>query len=959
MLALTMFALPNVSVARDIISLPSDVGSLELSPTLERKEQGNPELRVQTAPDGSGTSFEIIVDAKGRGPIYRWVIFSLRNVSRSRLEYVVFTQRQGFNGSGLYSRKIQSKPILALRASGGLQPVLKEDSNGQEVRLTLLPGQTITYVAELRGPWPDSLTLWQQQALDERIEQEAFIKGLLLGIAALAAIYTSILFIVRRRLIFPAAAIFAWSAVAFLCGEFGILPSKYGIKAISDEEFRAATEAVMCFSLFSFLYTFLELRRNSPAIGYALLGVILVTLGIVAAAFYSPPLATAAARMGILVAILGGCWLVFSMARIRLMRAQAIVPLWMFITIWLLGAGASALGYISYQQTLPALIAGLVIVLLTLAFTVTQFAFTANLMSDGVYEDSGRKALALAGSEQCVWDWNEERQQFFVGREIESILGLKPGHVRTGGLEAWLQLIHPDDRASYISAVSSVVERGQGRLSIEFRLQRADGNYRWFLLRARAVPGEHERAQRCIGALADITTLKTTEERMLHDAVHDSLTNLPNHALFLDRLDRALLRLKADDNRPLAVFIIDLDRFKNVNDGLGHAMGDSLLLEMSRRLQELVKSQDTVARLGGAQFAVISVSVADAREITTMAERIRRTMAAPVLINQREVYLTASIGVARFSEEGGNANDLFKDAKIALHHAKRQGKDKIEFFRASMRDDRGARVSLESDLRHALERKEMEIAYQPIVRLSEMRVAGFEALLRWQHPKLGLLAPSDFIDIAEETGLIIEIGKFVLEQSARQLGTWQRAFMPKDPIFISINVSSQQLLTGALVDDLQFILERADLVPGTLKLEITESLIMENPEHSVKILRRLKELGASLSIDDFGTGYSSLSYLQRFPFDTLKIDQSFIQFGGASSATPVIMDSIIALADKLNMEVVAEGAETSQDVEMLKAAGCEFAQGFYFGQPMTAKEALEYFSNRTSKWSKRKVKVPS
>lgn len=948
--------------ARDIVSLPNGAVSLELVSTLERIEQGQPEFRVQTAPDGAGTSFEIIVDSKGRGPIYRWVVFALRNVSQQRLEYQLVTQRRGFSGSGFYTSKLIEKPIVAIRASTGSQPAISLSEDGsQQISIVLLPGQTKTFVAEIAGDWPQSLTLWNKVELDKRVVQEAFLKGLLLGIAALVAIYISTLFIVRRRLMFPMASLFALSAVAFICGEFGFLPSTFGIVTITDEIFRAATEAVMCFSLFGFLLTFLELPRRLPTVGYVVLGIILAAFGNVVLSFYIPVLASNTARIGILFAVLGGCWLVFTMARQGLLRAQAIVPFWAFMTLWSLGAGAATLNLLSHNLTLAGLIAGLVIVLLTLAFTVTQFAFTANLMSDGVYDDSGRKALALAGSEQCVWDWDEERKRLYVGREIETMLGLSAGHIKSGGAEAWQQLIHPEDRAFYSSAVDSAIERGQGVFSIEFRMQRADSTYRWYLLRARAIPSEIGPAQRCIGALADITAIKTSEERMMHDAVHDHLTGLPNHALFLDRLERSILRINPKNPIPLAIFAVDLDRFKNVNDGLGRAMGDSLLLEMGRRLSKLIGPQDTVARLGGAQFAIISVSVPDAREITTMAERIRRAMSAPVLFNNREVYLTASIGVARYSEAGVTAQELLKDAEIALHHAKRQGKDKIEFFRASMRDERGARVSLEADLRSALENKEIEIAYQPIVRLSEMRVAGFEALLRWQHPRLGLLAPSDFIEIAEESGLIVDLGRFVLEQSTRQLGTWQRAFTQNDPVFIAINVSSRQLLTGALVDDLKYILERAELVPNTLKLEITESLIMENPEQSVKILRRLKELGASLSIDDFGTGYSSLSYLQRFPFDTLKIDQSFIQSGNAgntSNATSIIMESIIMLAGKLNMEVVAEGAETAQDVEMLKQAGCEFAQGFYFGQPMSAKEALDYFSARKTKWGKkREIKV--
>jgi diguanylate cyclase (GGDEF)-like protein/PAS domain S-box-containing protein len=937
---------PTPGQARDIISLPGPAASLELGPTLERVEQTEREFRLKTAPDGSGTSFEIIVDATGSGPKFRWVIFAVRNVSQKPLSYILNTQRRGFSGSGLYSPKLGEKPLVNIRASHGSQPTIQENNGGQRIVITVNPSQTITYVAQVRGRWPASLALWEAAALEERNTKEAFIKGLLLGIAALIAIYISTLFIVRRKVIFPVAALFAWSGVAFLCGEFGFLPSTFGVTSVSDEKFRAVTEAVMCFSLFGFLYSFLDLRRSTPVVGYAVLAILPLALAVIGLAATMPALGTAVARIGILAAVLGGCVLVSRLARIGHLRAQVIVPFWLFITLWSLAAGAAAFGFLAHNLTLPGLIAGLAIVLLTLAITVTQFAFTANLMSDGVYEDSGRKALALAGSEQCVWDWHEERRKLFIGRELEVVLGLKSGHIRSGGPEAWLQLIHPEDRSIYSTAFAAAIEQGHGPFSVEFRLQRADGDYRWFILRGRAFPGDDNRAQRLIGALADISTLKTSEERLMQDAVHDPLTSLPNRILFQDRLEQVILRMALQDGVPLAVFVIDIDRFKSVNDGLGHAVGDSLLLEMSRRLKKLIGPQDTLARLGGAQFGVIALSASDAREITALAERIRRAMGAPIIISPREVYLTASIGVARFGEASKSASDLLKDAEIALHNAKRQGKDKIEFFRASMRDDRGVRVSLESDLRRALERREIEIAYQPIVRLADMKVAGFEALMRWKHPKLGLLAPSDFIEIAEETGLIVEIGRYVLEQATLQLGTWQRAFTPTDPVFVSINVSSRQLLTGSLADDLRFVLERAELVPGTLKLEITETLIMENPEQSAKILRRLKELGASLSIDDFGTGYSSLSYLQRFPFDTLKIDQSFIQTGGSGSTTTIIMESIIDLAEKLGMEVVAEGAESAHDVEILTEAGCDFAQGFYFGQPMSSKEALDHFAKR-------------
>jgi EAL domain-containing protein (putative c-di-GMP-specific phosphodiesterase class I) len=332
------------------------------------------------------------------------------------------------------------------------------------------------------------------------------------------------------------------------------------------------------------------------------------------------------------------------------------------------------------------------------------------------------------------------------------------------------------------------------------------------------------------------------------------------------------------------------------------------------------------------------LSERDSARITAFTETLRKTLRAPITFRDREIFITASIGLTLAGGDPEHAEEVLKDAELAMYQAKRVGGDRIEVFKDAMRARKADRLSIESDLRRALERDEIAILYQPIVRLEDRSVAGFEALTRWNHPKLGRLSPAEFINIAEETGLIVELGLFALDRTARQLSNWQRTLRHREPLFASVNVSSRQLLRHDLIQDLRTVLARAPLTRGSLKLELTESVVMENPEHAAQMLHRIHELGAGLALDDFGTGYSSLSYLQRFPFDTIKIDQSFVRMT-SKGTRPVILRSIITLAHDLGMDVVAEGAETDSDAVELFQLGCEYAQGFVFGEPMSAERA--------------------
>jgi diguanylate cyclase (GGDEF)-like protein len=388
------------------------------------------------------------------------------------------------------------------------------------------------------------------------------------------------------------------------------------------------------------------------------------------------------------------------------------------------------------------------------------------------------------------------------------------------------------------------------------------------------------------------------------------------------------------------VIVVDLDRFKQVNETLGFSAGDSILLTLSRRLGRLLKPHDTLARIGGDTFAVILLSEREPDRVLAFAEMVRRALTTPITYAERELFLTASIGILLYDPQApAPREEILKNAEIALSHARRQGGDRIEVFRPTMRTDRSEASTLEADLRRALDQGDIRVLFKPVVRLEDRTIAGFEAVLRWDHPRLGRMGAEEILPAAEDAGLIVDVSVYALERTARELAVWQQALVVEPPIFASVRMASHLLLRHDLLQDVKTALARSGVLPGSLKLELTEGIVMENPEFSAQLLGRLRDLGAGLSLDDFGTGYSALSYLQRFAFDTIKIDQSFVRQMAAGK--PVILRSIIKMAHELGMEVVAEGAETESEVIELSQLGCEYAQGPVFGEPMSIAQARQ------------------
>ena len=457
---------------------------------------------------------------------------------------------------------------------------------------------------------------------------------------------------------------------------------------------------------------------------------------------------------------------------------------------------------------------------------------------------------------------------------------------------------------------------------------------------------EQRVTERTVELEKEVAERKQVEEQLRHNAFHDGLTDLANRALFMDHLQLALARAGRHEGYCFAVLFLDLDRFKVINDSLGHVVGDKLLVGIARRLETVVRPGDTVSRLGGDEFTILLDDLGDAGEAEVVAGRLLRELAMPYNLGGHEVFISVSIGVALSANGYQRPEDILRDADTAMYRAKQLGKARYEVFDQTMHARAVDRLEMERDLRRSVERREMFLQYQPIVSLDTGAVRGFEALARWRHPERGVIPPAKFIPIAEETGMIIPIGIWVLGEACRQIRRWQELYPANEPLTISVNLSGKQFMQRDLLEQVEAVLRQTGLDPGSLKLEITESVVMDNIETATRTLERLRALGVELSIDDFGTGYSSLSYLQRFPVSTLKIDRSFVSRMTESEGTAEIVKTIMTLAQNLGMGVVAEGVETELQREQLKALECEFGQGYYFARPMDDDDAEELLRSR-------------
>jgi len=550
-----------------------------------------------------------------------------------------------------------------------------------------------------------------------------------------------------------------------------------------------------------------------------------------------------------------------------------------------------------------------------------------------------RYDLAVNGADAGIWDWDLNSDTVFYSPRWKSLLGYDSAEVSETPSE-WFDRIHPNDQLRVQAAVHNHLDGKTSRLEIEYRIRHKNGNYIWALACGVAVYNENNIPYRMAGSQTDVTARKVAEEQVRHDAIHDALTGLPNRTLFMDRLDHLMKVSQREPAHAFAILFLDLDRFKIVNDSLGHLVGDQLLVETARRFGSCLKAGDTLARLGGDEFVILLEEVNETEEATAIAERLLRELRRPFVIEQHEVYTSASIGIVIDAEHRRTSQELLRDADTAMYRAKQEGKACYQVFDAQMHKRAISRLRLENELRRALDEEQFELLYQPIFYLPNRQLTGFEALIRWRHPERGVLSPVEFVPVAEEIGLIVPMDRWVMEKGFKQLAQWQERHPLQQPLHLSVNVSARQFDRDGLVDKIGEILEETGLPPYTLQLEITETSIMrEDDKRVIDQLLALRELGIFLFLDDFGTGYASLSYLHKLPFNGLKIDRSFPAQMDSDGKNSTFVQTMISLADSLYLFPVVEGIETESQLKNIQSIAACCGQGYHFSHPLSVDEA--------------------
>ena len=938
--ALTGMIQPAAALKPIIVS--ADQERIEITGLGEIHEGHGDTLQVETAVGPDGIAGRMAVRAATPGTSPNWIVFALQNPSDKPVERWLTAGRYTVIGSGVIWPDLDARRMEAVTPSLGFLPERVKNDRADIFRITLEPGQTITYVAELSSERLARIYLWKPLEYELKARDRQLFNGIMLGVTGLLAVFLTAVFAANHKAIFPSAALVAWCVLAYLCVDFGFWHKLFQLRPEDNAIYRAVTESAMAASLVVFVHVFLRLNVWHGFVRMLMGLWIASQLALILVAVIDPRLAATFARLSFLAIGGLGTLLTLYLAASGQDRAVALIPTWFLFLVWIFAAAVTLTGQLSGDIVVPALIAGLVLIVLIQGFAVTQFAFRSfEPLYGAAPSELQLRSLAIDGAGAGVWEWQARRDEIKVSPLVEAMLGLSPGELSTK-VDDFAKHVHPADRERLRLLLWSVLERNGGNVRLDLRLRHADSSYRWFTLEAASVQTRDRRALRCVGLLRDTTEAKRAQERLMRDAVHDSLTGLPNRELFLDRLGLAMARARTDAQQRPTVLFINLDRFKHINSSFGLVVGDSLLLTVARRLSRHLGAQDTLARVGGDQFAIIILSGQHPTELTALAERVRRSLRSPIRMAGRDVVLTASTGIAVYDGQENDPRALLKEAEVAMYRAKRSGVDRIELYVPEMGADRDERAVRADDLRRAIEKKQLRMLYQPIIYLPTEELAGFEVLLRWVHPKLGPLDPIDFLAVAEGSDLIVKLDSYLLTSAAQEVARWQKELPRSDnPLFMSVNVVSRELFRADLIQEIRRVLGSTAVPRGSLRLEITESLVMGNPEQATDILECLKSAGARLALDEFGAGYSSFAYLQRFPIDTIKIHRDLVPSSSSDGAGSAIVRSIVALAQELGKDVVAEGVETAEDAGFLRSIGCEFAQGFYYGEPMAEREVLQ------------------
>ncbi|WP_455482269.1 EAL domain-containing protein [Bartonella sp. B35(2025)] len=914
---------------------------LDLSKAIEIHHTNDSIFQTSTTPRPDGIVWRIEVQAKSEKFSGNWAVFSLANPTDEQIDRLIVAPHYRMARSGIIWPDLGSARIQSITPSEGFSLDRQTSANSDIFHITLNPGAIITFVAELNSANLPQIYLWQPEAYKDAINSYTLYHGILLGISGLLALLLTVLFVVRGTSLFPATAAVAWAVLFYIGIDFNFLNKFFAITLTTQPIWRASTEVALAATLFIFLFTYLCLSRWHYHFSYGAIAWIIALCCLGAFAVYDPTKAAGIARLSFSITTIIGILLISYFSIRSYDRAIMLIPTWLLISLWCFGAYVCIAGYLDNDIIQPALAGGLVLIVLLISFTVMQQTFSHDAFHEGIFSDLEQQVLAAKGAGNIIWDWNIERDRIIVHPDIATTFGTETKKLN-GSMRNWISALHYDDRERFQAVLDIILKNKKGRIDQIFRLSSGGGYYHWFSLRARPAMQKDGKITRIIGTMVNITNHKKAEERLLHDAIHDSLTGLPNQQIFFDRLQNYTSLAKANIKIRPTVFMIDFDNFRQINRELGIAVGDTVLLIIARRLSRLINFQDTLSRLSADRFAIILLSEDEPQKIAAFADHLHKTISAPISLSEKKISLSTSIGLVTWSESRSTAKDIFNDSELAMIRAKQMGGNHIEPFRPNFRTLGLEHNSMEQDIHLAIQRNEIKILYHPILNLSNGQIIGFETIVEWHHPNYGNLNIYDFIKIVENEQIVMELAQFIIDNAVIDLTNIQEKFFQQS-FFISINLPSTEMVHPNFISQLRSTLLRYPLKKGCLMIEIPEFVLRKNPEQSAYFLEQIKALGMNLALDNFGTGYSSLAYLTRYPFDMVKLDRSLISIDLPKKK--LVLKSIINMANDLNLQIIAEGVENEKEAIFLRQEGCKYVQSTLITKPITIEELITLVQN--------------
>jgi diguanylate cyclase (GGDEF)-like protein len=939
-LLVILFCLGLASARADeLVDVPDTVSVIDLSIHGTRVAAQRRNLQLEVPGEADGTRAVLELHGEGAGPEFNWTIFTFRNAGEEKRAFVIAVDTQRLAASGIARLQPFGTQLTSVQwLSNTVEHTVQASATSDAFRFELAPAQSITLALEGRAVL-NGARIYDVPAFAQREASLAFLRGAVLAVAFVLALSILSLYGIRANRVFLVGGFFAFAALLFMALEAGYLDKLTAVQgqyAFSLQHVRAIVECLLALGLGFLFWGLTNLYRRSWRAELPYIFLLLALAGLVGFSGFMPDYATRVARWACAALAIAG----FVAALLARRRGGEVMDnallLWSALLLWVFLCVVAVTGDSQSPVWHSMVLAGLTAVLSILAFVSLRLAFAQGFLSTPYLQDSSRRSLALTGAQHFLWDWQPQDGILDVGVELARSLGHASEKLRPTAAARWFAaLLHPADELAYRNCLDLRNQKVGNFVEQELRLRDSVGAYHWFALRARALPGAAGVPARLIGTLTDITRNKQTEDRLINEAIHDPVTGLPSRALFIDRLEQDVAKPLA---LPRRILLIGIERFKILNEGLGPDLGDQLLLAAGRRIAECLRKEESVARMSGSRFAVMHVDTIDGLDAESLGEKILAKLADPIHVLSQDIFLSACIGISLSSSSTNSALALQQQAETALHEAQGQGPRSIVTYHADITDERADTVALEADLRRAIDRHEIEVQYQPIVDLVTRDVAGLEALARWRHPVRGLLPPSEFIGMAEQAGMIREIGDIVLAEAIRQMGIWQRVLTRNKPVYVAVNVSADQLSDTGFMDRLNSLIAREGVLPQAVKIEITESVVMRFPERARQLVQRLRHLGIGVACDDFGTGFSNLASLRELAFDTLKMDRSFIMGDGLEGRGSIILQSVIGMAHSLGMAVIAEGIEKHEQAEHLLLLGCQWGQGFALGQPMAARD---------------------